>query len=107
MAHKQTIKAYFEQHPPATIKQAMAKIETLDVPDLIVSPKRKARVIGAIKSSSPVHKLMIEAQREIEMRFRYFMDDAYPAVLDDPMNPPERIEPEYQPPLDDPMNPNE
>ena len=29
MEHEQTIKAYFEQYPPATIKQAMAKIEEL------------------------------------------------------------------------------
>ena len=29
MAHRQTIETYFQEHPPATIKQAMAKIEEL------------------------------------------------------------------------------
>jgi len=29
MEHEQTIRAYFEKHPPATIKQAMTKIEEL------------------------------------------------------------------------------
>jgi len=29
MAHRQTIATYFQEHPPATIKQAMAKIEEL------------------------------------------------------------------------------
>ncbi len=29
MAHRQTIETYFQEHPPATIKQAMAKIEDL------------------------------------------------------------------------------
>lgn len=53
--------------------QGMVKIETLDVPDLIVSKGRKTRVLGDLARGSGVHKPMKEVHQEIKKRFQTFM----------------------------------
>ncbi len=53
--------------------EGMVKIETLDVPDLIVSNARKTRVLGGLISGSGIHKPMKEVHQEIRQRFQAFM----------------------------------
>ena len=83
--------------------EGMAKIETLDVPDLIISPKRKDRIKIELKSTSGIHKEPKEIEVEIRERFQAFMiasheqehapvtdfDPMAPVVDFDPMNPTE------------------
>ena len=92
--------------------EGMVKIETLNVPDLVVSPAKRKRILGEIKQHSPIHKPTHEANREIEERFIRFMDGVSQDVIDhDPMNPPAFEIPKpapltQKPADDDPMNPN-
>ena len=73
MAHQETIKAYFEQHPPATIKQAMAKIEALtglkrsepQVGQFLKAIGMKCRQVGMVPAKADPQK---QAQFKQEKR---------------------------------------
>ena len=72
--------------------EGMVKIETLDVPDLIVSGKRKTRIKSELKASSGIHKDPQAIEVEIQTRFREFMISAQkrelePVIEFDPMAP--------------------
>jgi len=53
--------------------EGMAKIETLDVPDLIVSDRRKSRVLDGLNEGSGIHKTASAVHAEITDRFERFM----------------------------------
>lgn len=53
--------------------EGMAKIETLDVPDLIVSDRRKSRVLDGLIEGSGIHKPSSAVHTEITDRFERFM----------------------------------
>ena len=68
----------------------MAKIETLDMSDLIISPKRKGRIKFELKSTSGIHKEPAIIEIEIRNRFQAFMIEAQnpePVAAFDPMSP--------------------
>lgn len=70
--------------------KGMAKITTLDVPDLIVSGKRRERIHGELKIASGVHKPPEAVHVEITERFRVFMESSAQkeeGIAFDPMNP--------------------
>ncbi|MDB4020160.1 hypothetical protein N9491_06060 [Planktomarina temperata] len=65
-------------------------IETLDVPDLIVSDRRKSRVLDGLISTSGIHKPSRDVHTEITTRFERFMIasrqvEEEPVVAFDPM----------------------
>ena len=76
----------------------MAKITSLDVPDIRVSQMKKARIIGELKSSSSIHRDRAKIMIEIEGRMAAFLEarSLGHVIEDDPMNP--------RP--SDPMNPD-
>ena len=76
----------------------MAKITSLDVPDIRVSQMKKARIIGELKSSSSIHRDRAEIMIEIEGRMAAFLEarSLGHVIEDDPMNPRQS----------DPMNPD-
>ena len=53
--------------------EGMARIETLDVPDIKVSETRRNRVLREIIERSPIHQPTLAAEEEIEQRFQNFM----------------------------------
>jgi len=53
--------------------EGLTKIETLDVPDLVVSPQRKKRIVNASQESSGIHKRAEEVEEEITIRFENFI----------------------------------
>lgn len=68
----------------------MAKIETLDVPDITVSEARRARVLKKIMKKSTIHSPNKDVQSEIEKRIRDFMQkEELVEHTFDPMNPTE------------------
>jgi transposase len=94
MAHEQTIKAYFEQHPPATIKQAMAKIEDLtglkrsetQVGKFLKTIGMKCRKVGMLPAKADPEKQEQFKQEKLEpvleeakagQRKVYFVDAAH------------------------------
>ena len=69
MAHQQTMVAYFAQHPPATIKQAMAKIEELT--GLKRSEPQVGKFLKAIgMKCRKVGMLPAKADPEIQVQFK-------------------------------------
>ncbi|WP_298858650.1 type IV secretory system conjugative DNA transfer family protein [uncultured Sulfitobacter sp.] len=67
--------------------EGMAKIETLDVPDIKISGTRRARVLQQIREKSPIHRPNHEVEFEIEERMKRFMNSTYRPILEDIMNP--------------------
>jgi len=72
--------------------QGLSRIETLDVPDLIISPTKKQRIVTETMVGSGVHKLSADVEREIQSRFQSFMNKSRqtalaPAKPFDPMAP--------------------
>lgn len=68
--------------------EGMVKLETLDVPDLIVSPSKRKRILHEIKQRSAIHKPLHEADHEIDERFKKFMERELPPIIEhDPMMP--------------------
>jgi len=75
-AHKSTIEDYFRKHPPATIKEAMAKIEELtgikrsepQVSKFIKSIGLKLRKVGMIPSKADPEKQSIFFEKKLTPR---------------------------------------
>ncbi len=94
MEHKQTIKVYFEKYPPATIKQAMAKIEDLtglkrsepQVCKFLKAIGMKCRKVGMLPAKADPEKQAQFKQEKLEpvleqaktgQRKVYFVDAAH------------------------------
>jgi len=94
MEHEQTIRAYFEKHPPTTIKQAMAKIEELtglkrsepQVGNFLKAIGMKCRKVGMLPAKADPEKQEQFKQEKLEpvleeakagQRKVYFVDAAH------------------------------
>jgi len=94
MAHRQTIETYFQEHPPATIKQAMAKIEDLtglkrgetQVRTFLKAIGMKCRKVGMLPAKADPEKQEQFKQEKLEpvleeakagQRKVYFVDAAH------------------------------
>lgn len=88
--------------------EGMVKLETLDVPDVLVSPSKRKRILGEIKKKSAIHKPTSEANQEIEDRFTRFMQrELAPIDEKDPMIPFDAAQEKSYPNDIDPMIPDE
>ena len=82
MEHKQTIKDHFEKYPPATIKQAMAKIEELtglkrsepQVGKFLKAIGMKCRKVGMLPAKADPEK-QEQFKQEMDMVLKYVAGD--------------------------------
>lgn len=94
MAHREKIEAYFKEHPPATVKEAMAKIETLtglkrsetQVRTFLKAIGMKCRKVGMLPAKADPEKQAQFLEEELEPMLEeaqaghrkvYFVDAAH------------------------------